>query len=151
MGYLKREPKRVVAISLMRNAKGVPLRIFEERVLNTQFKFMKSMGTRDVLFCVQVLFQRCKDIHCDIFDSFKDYQKAFNRIKQEKIMDFLINSGVDDKDLRIIRNLYSSFLVSLRRLAIQLAIIVRETVALKTSMNIRPSHLYRTFSHEFCL
>jgi len=63
-------------------------------VSHTQIGFKKSMGTRDVLFCLQVLFQRCRDMNCDIFACFIDYQKAFDRIKHEKMIDVLKNTGM---------------------------------------------------------
>lgn len=81
-------------------------KVCEERVTNTQFGFMKGVGTRDALFCLQVLFQRCRDMNCNIFACFIDYEKAFDRVQHEKMMEVLRNTGMDDKDLRIIRNLY---------------------------------------------
>lgn len=42
-------------------------KVCEERVANTQFGFMKGVGTRDALFSLQVLFQRCRDMSCDIY------------------------------------------------------------------------------------
>uniref|UniRef100_A0A8D8Z4U1 Craniofacial development protein 2 n=1 Tax=Cacopsylla melanoneura TaxID=428564 RepID=A0A8D8Z4U1_9HEMI len=81
-------------------------RICEERVTDTQFGFMKGVGTRDALFSLQVLFQRCRDMNCNIYTCFIDYQKAFDKIQHQKMMEVLQNTGMDDKDLRIIRNLY---------------------------------------------
>uniref|UniRef100_A0A8D8SXR8 Craniofacial development protein 2 n=1 Tax=Cacopsylla melanoneura TaxID=428564 RepID=A0A8D8SXR8_9HEMI len=81
-------------------------RICEEQVSPTQFGFMKGLGTRDALFSVQVLFQRCRDMNCNIFACFIDYQKAFDKVKHNKMMEVLQDSGMDGKDLRIIKNLY---------------------------------------------
>uniref|UniRef100_A0A8D8Q762 Craniofacial development protein 2 n=1 Tax=Cacopsylla melanoneura TaxID=428564 RepID=A0A8D8Q762_9HEMI len=81
-------------------------KLCEERVANTQFGFMKGVGTRDALFSLQVLFQRCRDVNCDIYACFVDYQKAFDRIRHEKMIEILKTIGMDGKDLRIIRNLY---------------------------------------------
>ena len=81
-------------------------KLCKERVADTQFGFMKGVGTRDALFCLQVLFQRCRDMNCDVFACFIDYRKAFDRVRHERMVEILRSIGLDDKDLRIIVNLY---------------------------------------------
>lgn len=78
----------------------------EEHITRTQFGFRDALGTREALFAVQVLFQRCRDVNCDIYVCFIDYQKAFDRVKHDKLMSILELVGLDDKDLRIIENIY---------------------------------------------
>lgn len=78
----------------------------EEHMGNTQFGFRKATGTREALFCTQVLIQRCRDVSCDVHICFIDYQKAFDRVKHQKLIKILRKIGIDDKDLRIIENLY---------------------------------------------
>lgn len=89
-------------------------KICEERISDTQFGFMKGVGTRDALFSIQVLFQRCRDVNCDIFACFIDYEKAFDKIQHEKMMQILKDTGIDGKNLRIIRNLYWNQSASIR-------------------------------------
>ena len=64
------------------------------------------MGTRDAIFAIQVLFQRCRDVNTDIHACFIDYKKAFNTVKHEKLLEILKRTGVPDAELRIITNLY---------------------------------------------
>ena len=45
-------------------------------------------------------------INKDIYICFIDYQKAFDRVYPQKIMEFLNYTEIDKKDLRIIQNLY---------------------------------------------
>lgn len=78
----------------------------EEQLTRTQFGFRDALGTREALFAVQVLFQRCRDVNCDIYVCFIDYQKAFDRVKHDKLMTLMQEIGIDNKDLRIIRNIY---------------------------------------------
>lgn len=59
-----------------------------------QFGFKEAMGTREALFCVNVLVQNCRDVHKDIFPCFIDYEKAFDTVQR------------DSKEIRCIRNLY---------------------------------------------
>jgi len=81
-------------------------KICEERVADIQFGFMKGVGTGEALFSIQVLFQRCRDMNCDIYTCFVDYQKAFDKVQHQKMIQVLKGTGMDDKDLRIIQNLY---------------------------------------------
>lgn len=78
----------------------------EEYMGDTQFGFRKATGTREALFCIQVLFQRCRDMNCDIHACFIDYQKAFDRVKHDKLIEIMKKIGIDNKDLQIIKNLY---------------------------------------------
>ncbi|RZF39012.1 hypothetical protein LSTR_LSTR014708 [Laodelphax striatellus] len=78
----------------------------EEQLTSTQFGFRNAVGTREALFGIQVLFQRCRDVNCDVYACFIDYQKAFDRVQHQKLADILRNIGLDDKDIRIIVNLY---------------------------------------------
>ena len=45
-------------------------------------------------------------INKDIYICFIDYQKTFDRVYHQKIMEFLNYTEIDKKDLRIIQNLY---------------------------------------------
>lgn len=78
----------------------------EEHLTRTQFGFRDALGTREALFAVQVLFQRCRDVNCDIYVCFVDYQKAFDRVKHDELISLLAEIGIDDKDQRIIKNIY---------------------------------------------
>lgn len=65
---------------------------------------MKTTG--ETLFYTQILFQWCWKISFDVKECFIDYQKALYRVQHHKLMDILKRIGIDDKDLRIITNLY---------------------------------------------
>lgn len=81
-------------------------RKLEERIGHTQFGFTSGLGTREGLFSVQVLIQRCRDINKTVYACFIDFEKAFDKVKHQKMLDILKNTGLDDKDIRIIANLY---------------------------------------------
>lgn len=81
-------------------------RKLEENIGDTQFGFRSGFGTREALFTLQVLIQRCRDVNKDVYACFIDLEKAFDKIKHEKMMTILQTTGVDDKDIRIIANLY---------------------------------------------
>jgi len=80
-------------ISLMSHLVKLFLKIVHGRVfrkcealmLDTQFGFRGGFGTRDALFTLQVLVQRCRDVNKDVFLCFIDYEKAFDRVQHQKI------------------------------------------------------------------
>ena len=101
-------------ISLMSHVLKIFLKIIhnriykkcEENISETQFGFRKGLGTRDALFALQILVQRCWDVNKDVYLCFIDYEKAFDRVQHSKLIEILKNTGIDSKDLRIITNLY---------------------------------------------
>lgn len=86
----------------------------EENISETQFGFREALGTREALFAVQVLFQRCRDVGCDVYVCLIDYQKAFDKVQHNKMIEVLRTTGIDEKDLRIIINLYWHQTASIR-------------------------------------
>jgi hypothetical protein len=72
----------------------------------TQFGFREAMGTREALFSLQVLIQNCKEVQKDVFVCFIDYEKAFDRVQHNKLINILRKLGLDNKDVRLIENLY---------------------------------------------
>lgn len=78
----------------------------ESKVAETQFGFRGGFGTREAVFSLQVLIQRCRDMSRDVFVCFIDFSKAFDNVKHEKLLKLLKDTGIDSKDIRIIANLY---------------------------------------------
>lgn len=78
----------------------------EERSDGTQFGFKNGLGTREALFCMQLLVRKCYDQRKDVFMCFIDYQRAFDSIRHDLLLPMLWEIGLDDKDIRIIHRLY---------------------------------------------
>ena len=101
-------------ISLMSHVTKIILRIILARVRNKinpeigweQFGPRKNKGTRTAIFVMRTLAERSIEVQKDIFAIFIDYEKAFDKVKHEEIMKNLRTLQVDDKDLRLLRNLY---------------------------------------------
>lgn len=101
-------------ISLMSHVLKIFLRIIHSRIYNkceeqindTQFGFRKGLGTREAIFCLNVLTQQCRDMNVDIYACFIDYQKAFDCVNHEKLIEILQATRVDYRDIRIIAALY---------------------------------------------
>uniref|UniRef100_A0A8D9BKL9 Reverse transcriptase domain-containing protein n=1 Tax=Cacopsylla melanoneura TaxID=428564 RepID=A0A8D9BKL9_9HEMI len=71
-------------ISLMSHALKIFLRIIHNRIYtkleahisNTQFGFRNSLGTREALFSIQVLIQKCRDVEHPVYLCFIDFEKS---------------------------------------------------------------------------
>lgn len=101
-------------ISLMSHALKIFLKVLHNRMYpkaeihmgKTQFGFKGGTGTREALFCVQVLVQNCCDVKKDVFLCFLDYEKAFDKVQHHKLMEILSTIDIDEKTIRCIKNLY---------------------------------------------
>ena len=71
-----------------------------------QFGFRKGTGTRDAISTLRVLTERSLEVDRDVYVSFIDYEKAFDRVDWKKLMRVLRRLGVDYRDRRLIENLY---------------------------------------------
>ena len=78
----------------------------EENIGKSQFGFRGGFGTREALFSIQVLIQRCRDVNVDVYACFVDYEKAFDTVQHDKLIAILNDIGLDGRDIRIIANLY---------------------------------------------
>lgn len=67
----------------------------EESFCDTQFGFRNDLGTRAALFCFHVLLQRCGDVSVDKFIYFIGYEKAFDKVQQNKLNKILEKNGIN--------------------------------------------------------
>ena len=67
---------------------------------------MPDKETRNAVFTLKNLAQRAIEMKKDFFLCFIDYKKAFDKVKHNEMICMLDQIGIDDKDLRIIQNLY---------------------------------------------
>ena len=66
------------------------------------------MEAREGIFNLRTINERYLEKHKDVYICFIDYEKAFDRVKHEKLCDALKAFNFDGKDIRIIANLYWS-------------------------------------------
>ena len=60
-----------------------------EGIDKSQFGFRNRLGTRKALFALNVLAQRCMDINIDIHVCYVDFEKAFDKVRHEKLVQIL--------------------------------------------------------------
>ena len=98
------------------------LKIIHTRIYNrcerdispTQFGFRQGFGTREALYSVTVLLQKCKIQQRDVFLCFIDYQKAFDCVNHSELIRLLQERSIDENDLNIIKNIYMNQVAYLR-------------------------------------
>ncbi len=111
-------------ISLISHAAKIVLKILNKRIqakaesinylAEDQFGFRKGRGTRDAIAALRVLNERSIQHGLDVYICFVDYEKAFDRVVWKKLLRALIRLGVDERDKRLIRNLYLNQVVRIR-------------------------------------
>ena len=102
-------------ISIMSQVTKLLLKIVMDRMKgrieaeldDAQSGFRQGKGTREVLLNLRLICERHLEVHKDVYIiCFLDYEKAFDRVRHEPLMQCLSEIGVDGKDIHIIRNLY---------------------------------------------
>ena len=71
-----------------------------------QYGFMKDRGTRNAIFVIRMVSERSIQHQQNIYTVFIDYWKAFDKVRHGELFKMLEKVNIDDKDMRILRNLY---------------------------------------------
>jgi len=61
--------------------------IIENEISDTQSGFTNGKGTREGIFNLRTIIERCNDVNKDVYACFIDYQKAFDRVNHEKLIE----------------------------------------------------------------
>ena len=101
-------------ISIMSQIGKVLLRVIRERIkrkieeslTEEQYGFRRGKGTNNAIFALRVMLERSVEMQKDIYLCFVDFEKAFDTVRHEDMIDILRGIGLDDKDVRIIEKLY---------------------------------------------
>src|SRR6516225_7306849 len=101
-------------ISLICHASKIMLKVLTRRIEGKvtdylskgQFGFRSGVGTRDAIGVMRMLCERSLDHDNDIYVCFVDFEKAFDRVKWDKMMQILKELKVDWKDRSLIADLY---------------------------------------------
>ena len=75
-------------------------------IAKEQYGFQTDKRTRNAIFFLRILSERAIEMQQDLHICFIDYKKAFDCLKHEIAIKKLQEVCIDDKDLRIIQNLY---------------------------------------------
>ena len=64
-----------------------------------------KVPTREGIFSLRILSERALQMQKDVYVCFVDFEKAFDRIYHNKLVDILSKVGIDEADIRLIENL----------------------------------------------
>lgn len=78
----------------------------EQNMSKTHFDSKGGIGTMKALFTVNVLSQHCLVMNQPMYVCVKDYNKAFDKMRQLKLVNILNKTNLDDKNVRIISRFY---------------------------------------------
>ena len=78
----------------------------ESVISETQSGFMAGKGTREGMYNLRTIIERYVKYGKNIYRCFIDYEKAFDRVKHEQIIECMENLDIDGKDISLIRNQY---------------------------------------------
>ncbi len=101
-------------ISLMSHMTKVILKILLQRIRGRtkgeiseeQFGFMPDKGTRNAIFTLRMISERCIEMQKDVYICFIDYAKAFDKVQHEQLFNILQGLDINNKDIELLKNLY---------------------------------------------
>ena len=86
----------------------------EAELDDAQSGFHQGKGRREGLLNLRLICERHLEVQKDVYICFLDYEKAFDRVRHEPLMQCQSEIGVDGKYIKIIRNLYWDQTASVR-------------------------------------
>ena len=124
-------------IALISHASKVLLHLIKRRITpiverqlgDSQMGFRKGKGTRDAIFQLRMISERVTQMNTEkeareggtkkkakkLYLCFVDYQKAFDRVKHDKLVEVMEKAGIPELLWRLIINLYWKPLAVVRR------------------------------------
>lgn len=93
--------KMLLRIILLRNRNRI-----EAEISEMQSGFMTGKGTREGIFNLRTITERYCEVDKKVYACFIDYEKAFDRVNHQRMIECLKNIGTNEKDLRLIVTLY---------------------------------------------
>lgn len=81
-------------------------REIDKEVGETQFGFLKNTGTREAIFALRMLGEKCLQVQKDMYLCFIDYEKAFDKVQHEKMIEIMNKYLFGKEHVQLIRNLY---------------------------------------------
>ena len=80
--------------------------LIEKRIREDQLGFRKGKGTREVIFIARILSERAIEKKKLFIFVFIDNSKAFDRVRHDKLTEIMKRTGIPNREIRLIANLY---------------------------------------------
>ena len=78
----------------------------DQVVRRLQSGFRPGVGTREGIFNFRTICERASEVRKDVYICFIGHAKAFDKVMQSKMIEYLAEIGIDDEDLQIMAKLY---------------------------------------------
>ena len=109
-------------ISLICHASKIVLGILKKRITSKadeyvgedQYGFRRGSGTSEAIAAMRIICERSLEHDQEVNICFVDFEKAFDRIRWDKLMEILKKIGVDWRERRLIKELYMGQVVAIR-------------------------------------
>ena len=85
-----------------------------QEINGCQYGFMPGKGTRNAVLVLKNLAERCIEVNKNLYCCFIDFTKAFDRVQHNILFELLSDLEVQDRDLRLVKNLYFKQKANLR-------------------------------------
>ena len=81
--------------------------IIEESMSDSQIDFRSGRGTIDAIFIIRQIIEKAREHQVPIHIHFIDFKAAFDTIWREALWKMMIQIGIPQKYVAIIKNLYN--------------------------------------------
>ena len=80
----------------------------DEEINIVQAGFRPNRGTRDHIFNIRNIIEKCREYNKDLYAYFIDYSKAFDCVEHRKMWSIMIEMGFSRHLVRLIESLYEN-------------------------------------------
>ena len=75
-------------------------------IIHRLLSYLYGYYTPFIIFVLRIIIERSIEVQKDLYLCYVDFQKAFDMVKHEQLMEMLADIGMDGEDRRMILNLY---------------------------------------------
>ena len=101
-------------ISIMSHTAKILLKVLLNRMKSDlhqeinecQYGFMLGRATRNAVFVLKNLAERCIEVNKNLYCCFIDFSRAFDRVQHNILFELLSDLEFQDRDLRLVQSLY---------------------------------------------
>ena len=86
----------------------------EVDICEQQYGFMPERSTTDPMFALRLLMEKYREGQRELHCMFVDLEKAYNRVPRQELWECMRQSGVAEKYVRIVQDMYEGSITSVR-------------------------------------